>query len=71
MGVLSRRLAENDTVHKRKQEVVVNNVQLEEGTPRAEIHDQNPTEGTVQSKTDLHGRRSSQGRRAVLAQQQL
>ena len=37
---------------------MVNSVRLEEGTPQAEIHDQNPTEGTVQIKTNLTGRRS-------------
>ena len=35
---------------------MVNIARLEEVTPQAETHDQNPTEGTVQIKTDLPGR---------------
>ena len=46
---------QNETVHKRKQGVV-NSVRLEEGTLQAGIHNQNPIEGAVQTKTVLHGR---------------
>ena len=65
--ILSR---QNETVHERKQGVL-NSVRLEEGTPQAGIHNQNPAEGAVQIKTVLPGRTSSQGGRSVLAQQQL